>query len=338
MLANKPPPRLLDRVREKIRLRHYSYRTEKSYIGWIRRYIIFHGRRHPSVLGGPAVEAFLTHLAVHGRVSASTQNQALAAILFLYRDVLEQDLPWLTTVVRARRPRRRPVVLTREEVPSVLANMSGQYWLIASLLYGSGLRLLEVLHLRCKDLNLAQHIATVFDGKGQKDRVAMIPTTLVAPLQLQIAAVTAKHAEATRLGYARVELPSALARKYPRAPFELGWQYLFPASAPSRDPRSGAWRRHHLHESAVQRNVKAAVRAAKLDKPATCHTFRHCFAPFDRVSLRHSHSPGTPGTQQRPDDDDLHARTESRRPWCDQPDGRGRAASVKISRASDEIP
>ncbi len=278
MLANKPPPRLLDRVRDQIRLRHYSYRTEKSYVAWIRRYIIFHNRRHPASLGGPEVEAFLTHLAVKGRVSAATQNRALAAILFLYRDVLEQNLPWLASVVRARRRRRLPVVLTREEVQSVLANLSGQYWLIASLLYGSGLRLLEVLHLRCKDMNFAQRILTVVDGKGQKDRVTMIPSALIAPLELQRSAVAAKHAEATRLGFAGVELPAALARKYPRAPLELAWQYLFPASAPSCDPRSGAWRRHHLHESAVQRRVKAAVRAAKLGKHATCHTFRHCFA------------------------------------------------------------
>ncbi len=278
MRAKQPAPRLLDQVREKIRLKHYSYRTEKAYLGWIRRFILFHGKRHPTKMGGPEVEAFLTHLAINGRVAASTQNQALAAILFLYRDVLEISLPWLDSVVRARRRRRIPLVLSRTEVQAVLGNLGGEYWLVASLLYGSGLRLLECLQLRCKDLDLTARVVTVFDGKGRKDRRTLIPESLVEPLRLQIQSVDVRHRDATRMGYAGVAMPTALARKYPRAQYELGWQYLFPATTPSRDPRSGAWQRHHLHEASVQRRVKSAVRAAKIDKPATCHTFRHCFA------------------------------------------------------------
>jgi len=278
MRAKQPVPRLLDQVREKICLKHYSYRTEKSYLGWIRRFIRFHGKRHPREMGGPEVEAFLTHLAVSGGVAAPTQNQALAALLFLYREVLEINLPWLDSVTRARRHRRVPLVLTRTEAQAVLGNLNGEFWLVASLLYGSGLRLMECLQLRCKDLDLASRVITVFDGKGRKDRRTVIPESLVEPLRLQLQRVDARHQEATRLGYAGVAMPSALDRKYRRAQYELGWQFVFPAAAPSRDPRSGVWRRHHLHEASVQRRVKAAVRAAKLVKPATCHTFRHCFA------------------------------------------------------------
>ena len=271
-------PRLLDQVREALRLRHYSYRTEQQYVGWIRRFIIYHDRRHPAQLGGPQVEAFLSHLAVDRRVSAATQAQALAAILFLYKHVLNVDLPWLAGVVRATRPKRLPVVLSRLEVRGVLGKLHGKYWLIASLLYGSGLRLMEALRLRLKDLNLEQRLIVVRDGKGRKDRVTIIPDVLIEPLRLQLAEVREQHHVAVRLGFAGVELPLALARKYPQAHLELGWQYVFPAKRPSQDPRTGIWRRHHIYEDSLQRQVKQAVRAAGIDKPASCHTFRHCFA------------------------------------------------------------
>jgi len=271
-------PRLLDRVREALRLRHYSYRTEQQYVGWIRRFVIFNNRRHPAQLGGSDVEAFLTHLAVDRHVSAATQAQALAAILFLYKRVLNVDLPWLGGVVRATRPKRLPVVLSRQEVRQVLGRLQGQYWLIASLLYGSGLRLMEALRLRVKDVNLEQHLIVVRDGKGLKDRVTILPDTLLEPVRRQLEEVHELHRSAIRIGFAGVELPFALARKYPGAQLDIGWQYVFPAKRPSPDPRTGVWRRHHIYEDSLQRQVKAAIRAAGIDKPASCHTFRHCFA------------------------------------------------------------
>lgn len=271
-------PRLLDQVREAIRLRHYSYRTEQQYVAWIRRYIVFHGRRHPRELEGPAVEAFLTYLAIRRNVAAATQAQALAALLFLYKHVLNVDLPWLGNVIRARRPKRLPVVLTRAEVRRILAALDGNYLLIASLLYGSGLRLMEALRLRHKDVDLARSILLVRDGKGAKDRITVVPDSLRDALRRQLDVVSERHTVARSLGYAGVELPFSLARKYPRAHLELGWQYVFPAAQPGRDPRSGAWRRHHVHEDSVQRRIKHAVRAAGIEKPASCHTFRHCFA------------------------------------------------------------
>jgi len=271
-------PRLLDRVREAIRVRHYSYRTEQQYVAWIRRYILFHQRRHPSELGGAEVESFLSHLATQRQVAAATQAQALAAILFLYKHVLNLDLPWLGNVVRATRPKRMPLVLNRSEVRRVLAGLDGQYLLIASLLYGSGLRVLEALRLRVKDVDLERGILMVRNGKGAKDRVTVLPDSLREPLARQLAAVRERHAYARVHGFAGVELPDALQRKYPRAHLEFGWQYVFPATRPSRDPRTGAWRRHHLLLEAVQRRVKRAVQASGIDKPASCHTFRHCFA------------------------------------------------------------
>ena len=271
-------PRLLDRVREAIRVRHYSYRTEQQYIAWIRRYILFHGRRHPRELAGAEVESFLTSLATDRHVAAATQAQALAAVLFLYKHVLNVDLPWLGNVIRARRPKRLPLVLTRSEVRRVLDNMDGQHRVIASLLYGSGLRVLEALRLRVKDINLERWILLVRNGKGGKDRVTVLPDSLRESLRAQIAWVRERHADARKHGFAGVELPYALERKYPAAHLELGWQYVFPASRPSRDPRTGAWRRHHLRLESIQRAVKRAVRAAGIEKPASCHTFRHCFA------------------------------------------------------------
>ena len=271
-------PRLLDQMRERIRLKHYSYRTEQQYLGWVRRFVLFHGKRHPAELGGAEVEAFLSWLATAREVSASTQNQALAAILFLYRDVLGIRLPWLDGMVRAKRPQRLPVVLARDEVQAVLSHLVGTTWLGPSLLYGSGLRLMEALNLRIKDVELVRPQITVRDGKGGKDRVTVLPARVIDALAAHLVQVRSQHDEALRLGYAGVELPFALARKYPAAHLEWAWQYVFPAPRPARDPRTGAWRRHHLHPDGVQRRVRRAVRAAGLTQPASCHTFRHCFA------------------------------------------------------------
>jgi integron integrase len=273
-----PNPRLLDQVREAIRLRHYSYRTEQQYVSWIRRYILFHGKRHPSELGGDHVEAFLSHLAISRHVASATQAQALSAVLFLYKHVLNTPLPWMDSVVRAKRPKRIPVVLSRQECLTVLSHLDGPYGLVARLLYGSGLRILEALRLRVKDIDLHRRVVTVRDGKGAKDRVTVLPESMVSSLRLHLRQVRDRHALALTRGYGGVDLPYALEQKYPRAPFETGWQYVFPAASPSRDPRSGAWRRHHLSLKMMQRRVKMAVRAAGIEKPASCHTFRHCFA------------------------------------------------------------
>jgi len=268
----------MDQVRDAIRVRHYSYRTEQAYVGWIKRYIVFHGKRHPAELGAGEVRHFLSWLACDREVSAPTQAQALAAILFLYRHVLNADLPWVDNVVRARRPKHLPVVLTRAEVRRILAELRDDYWLVASLLYGSGLRLTEALRLRVKDLDLDRRELTVRSGKGGKDRVSVIPVSLIEPLRRQLVRVAIAHSEALARGYGGVELPFALERKYPRAHLEPGWQYVFPMSRPSRDPRSGAWRRHHMLEDTMQRKVKEAVRRARITKPASSHTFRHSFA------------------------------------------------------------
>ncbi|MEE1950121.1 integron integrase [Pseudomonas alcaligenes] len=271
-------PKLLDQVREQIRLRHYSIRTEAVYLEWVKRYIRFHKYRHPQEMGGPQVEAFLSDLAVRRDVSASTQNQALSAILFLYKQVLQIELPWMDGVIRARRPQRLPVVLTREEVASVLAQLDGTLWLIASLLYGSGMRLMEVLRLRVKDVEFARLEILIRDGKGQKDRVTMLPRKLAAPLELHLQRVRALHEQDLREGYGRANLPHALARKYPNAAAEWGWQFVFPSVNRSEDPRSGGIFRHHLHEKTIQRAVRNAVRRVGLHKPATPHTLRHSFA------------------------------------------------------------
>lgn len=272
------PPRLMDQVREAIRVRHYSYRTEQQYVAWIRRYILFHRRQHPRDLGGRHVESFLTHLATERQVAAATQAQALAAILFLYKHVLKVSLPWLKSVIRATRPKRLPTVLTREEVRRVLVHLDGMHGLVAKLLYGSGLRLLEALRLRFKDVDLARRTLMIRDAKGAKDRITLIPDSLVEEIRAHLSVVRHRHECARSKGFAGVDLPLALQRKYPRAHLELGWQYVFPAPRPSRDPRSGAWRRHHLDLKTVQRRVKRAVMMAGIEKPASCHTFRHCFA------------------------------------------------------------
>lgn len=272
------PPRLLDQVREAIRLRHYSIRTEQAYTDWIKRFILFHGKRHPREMGAAEVERFLTHLAVEGRVAASTQNQALSALLFLYREVLKVDLPWLGEMTRAKRPGRLPVVLTVEEVRRVLARIDGQQGLMADLLYGAGLRLLECVRLRVKDLDFEMRQITVRDGKGEKDRMTMLPQSVLEPLRAHLEKVKVLHAHDLEEGFGEVYLPYALDRKYPDASREWGWQYVFPAAGRSVDPRSGKERRHHVDEQTLQRAMKKAVRAAGLTKPASCHTLRHSFA------------------------------------------------------------
>ncbi|MDK9701731.1 MAG: integron integrase [Sulfuritalea sp.] len=271
-------PRLLDQVRGKIRLKHYSLRTEQTYVDWIKRFIRHFGKRHPRDLGAAEVEAFLTHLAVVGRVAASTQNQAKSALLFLYREVLGNELPWLDNVEQAKAPRRLPVVLTRDEIHAVLSRLSGTHWLIASLLYGTGLRLMECLRLRVKDIEFARGEILVRDGKGFKDRVTMLPESLSKPLEEHLSKVRALHERDVADGGGEVFLPYALSRKYPRAGREWRWQFVFPSGALSTDPRDGCIRRHHLQDQAVQRAMKQAVRDAGVVKPATPHTLRHSFA------------------------------------------------------------
>ncbi|MCL5801417.1 MAG: integron integrase [Gammaproteobacteria bacterium] len=277
-MTDKPSPKLLDQVRGKIRLKHYSIRTEQSYLDWIKRFILFHGKRHPKDMGPQDVEAFLTHLAVQGRVAASTQNQAKSALLFLYKEVLGIELPWLDNVERAKAPKRLPVVLTREEVQAVLTRLEGTYWLMASLLYGTGLRIMEAARLRVKDVDFARREILVRDGKGFKDRVTMLPSTLAEPLKAHLQRVKDLHQQDLEAGFGAVYLPYALDKKYPNAGRDWAWQYVFPAAKLSVDPRSGETRRHHLQDQAVQRAVKQAVRDAGLTKPATPHTFRHSFA------------------------------------------------------------
>lgn len=277
-IAGHQPPKLLDQVREKIRLKHYSIRTEQAYVDWIRRFILFHGKRHPAEMGAPEVEAFLTHLAVQGKVAASTQNQARSALLFLYRAVLGQELPWLDDVEQAKRPQRLPVVLTHAEVKTVLNHLRGTHRLLASLLYGTGMRLMEGLRLRVKDIDFDQQEVLVRDGKGAKDRVTPLPATLIQPLQNHLARVKTLHEQDLHAGYGAVYLPDALERKYPNANREWGWQYVFPSRQLSVDPRSGVTRRHHADEKGVQRAMQQAVRDAGLTKPATPHTLRHSFA------------------------------------------------------------
>jgi integron integrase len=265
-------------VRDVIRTRHYSIRTEQSYVHWVKRFILFHGKRHPTELSETEVAAFLTHLAVNRQVSPSTQNQALNALVFLYRYVLERPLGDILDAVRAKRPERLPVILTKAEVRKLFAHLDGPHWLPACLLYGSGLRLMECLRLRVKDLDFDHRAITVRCGKGGKDRVVTLPDPCIEPLKQQLALVRQLHSKDLQDGFGAVWLPHALARKYPRAASEFAWQYVFPASKRSVDPRSGVTRRHHLDESCLQRAIKLAIRKAGITKPASCHTLRHCFA------------------------------------------------------------
>jgi integron integrase len=265
-------------MREAIRLRHYSIRTEATYVDWARRFILFHDKRHPAELGAPEVAAFLTHLAVDRTVAASTQNQAKSALLFLYRVVLELQLPWLDEIVAAKDSRRLPVVLTPSEVRALLHQMTGTTGLVASLLYGTGMRLLEGLRLRIKDVGLERREILVRDGKGGKDRVTVLPENLILPLQQQMAQARALHARDVSEGGGRVWLPDALAVKYPNASRAWGWQWVFPSAAKSVDPRSGVVRRHHLNEASVQKAVAGAARRAGIVKPCSPHVLRHSFA------------------------------------------------------------
>ena len=270
--------KLLDQVRQAIRTRHYSYRTEEAYVGWIRRFILFHDKRHPAEMGAIEVSRFLTSLAVDRRVASSTQNQALAAILFLYKDVLDRDPGWLDDVVRAKRPRRLPVVLTRQEIQALLAALEGISWVMGTLLYGSGLRLMECCRLRVKDVDFGRGEVLVREGKGDKDRVTMLPSVVVPKLSAHLEWVRKLHAADLAVGLGRFTLPDALVRKYPLADREWGWQWVFPASTISADPRTGERRRHHLHESVPQRAIREARRLVGIAKPVGPHTLRHCFA------------------------------------------------------------
>lgn len=272
------PKKLLDQLRDTIRLKHYSYSTEKTYVHWARRYILYHNKRHPAEMGAAEIEAFLTYPAKEGYVSSSTQNQALNALLFLYRNVLQIDLPVPLHALRAKRSEHLPTVLSKDEVARVLAGMQGLHQLMAKLLYGCGLRLMECLRLRVKDIDFEQSQIIVREGKGEKDRATMLPTSLIQPLKNQITFVKNQHERDLAQGYGSVELPFALARKYPTAGKELGWQYLFPSERLSTDPRSGIVRHHHLDPSGLQCAVKAAAKLARIDKPVSPHTFRHCFA------------------------------------------------------------
>ncbi len=273
-----PPPRLLDQLRHAIRSRHYSIRTEQAYVDWARRYIRFHGLRHPAALGAGDVSAFLTHLAAERDVAAATQGQARSALLFLYREVLGVQLPWLDEVVSAERPRRLPVVLTPGEVRALLAEMQGAAGLVATLLYGTGMRLLEGLRLRVKDIAFERREITIRGGKGDKDRITMLPENLILPLQQQLSRAQALHQRDLDAGLGEVMLPHALGRKYPNAGRSWGWQWVFPSANVSVDRRSGVRRRHHLGDAGIQKQVALAARRAGIAKPCTPHVLRHSFA------------------------------------------------------------
>ena len=273
-----PPPKLLDRLREACRVRHYALTTEDTYHDWCRRFILFHNKRHPNEMGAAEINAFLTHLAVAGQVAASLQNQAFCAILFLYREVLQVDPGRIEGVIRARRSKRLPVVLTKPEVQIVLREFDGTYSLMAQLLYGSGLRLLECLRLRVKDLDFTRNEVTVRQGKGNKDRVTMLPESLKPKLLEHLERVRRLHGKDLAQGYGAVYLPEALSRKFPGAATEWKWQFVFPSSTRSADPRTGIVSRYHTHEGSVSRAITVAVRASGIGKRATSHSFRHSFA------------------------------------------------------------
>jgi integron integrase len=272
------PPKLLDQMRAELRVRHMSWRTEESYVGWARRFILFHGKRHPLEMGGPEVSAFLVHLAMERSVSASTQNQAKAALLFLYKRVLGVDLPWLGEVVQAKTSRRLPVVLSREEVRAVLERMEGTMGLPAALLYGTGMRVLEALRLRVKDVDFDRGEILVRQGKGGKDRVTVLPARLAAPLRAHLERVRALHAQDLAEGFGDVALPDGLAVKYPHAGRSWAWQWVFPSIHRSVDPRTGQERRHHLHLDSVSKALRKAARDVDLPRPVSPHVLRHAFA------------------------------------------------------------
>jgi integron integrase len=276
--VEKPPKKLLEQVSDVIRLKHYSYKTEKSYVNWMKRYIIFHNKRHPQEMGGREIEEFLAYLAVGENVAASTQNQALNAILFLYKEVLKQELDLKIDAVRAKRSRYLPTVLTKEEVLAIINNLSGVHQLVVKLLYGTGLRQTECLQLRVKDLDFAQQQLIVRDAKGMESRVTMLLTSLIEELRFHLQIVKRLHQQDLEKGYGSVYLPFALERKYKNADREWIWQFVFPSDRIAQDPRSKVIRRHHLHESGLQKALKQAVKTAGIDKRVSCHTFRHSFA------------------------------------------------------------
>jgi len=278
VLVEKPAPKLLEQVRAALRLRHYSIRTERAYVQWVIRFLRFHGLRHPSELGHREVTQFLSHLATEGEVAASTQQQALSALLFLYQVVLGLELPWLTEIVRPKKPKRLPVVLNPDEVQRILLAMRGTHALMAHLLYGSGMRLMECLRLRVKDIDFTRREILVREGKGNKDRVTTLPLSLVPALQAQLAEAQKLFAQDRRAGVEGVYLPHALERKYPGAGKSWMWFWVFPAASLARDPRSGLIRRHHALDKSLQRALKKAVVAAGITKPASVHTLRHSFA------------------------------------------------------------
>jgi integron integrase len=271
-------PRLFEEVRRRLRLKHYSLATERAYLQWIRRFILANDRRHPREMGGVDVERFLSALATERNVAASTQNQALSALLFLYREVLGMDLPWMENVVRAKRPRRAPTVLSQEEVRRLLAAMDGRSWLLASLLYGTGMRLMECLRLRVKDIDFDRSEVTVRDGKGGKDRRTMLPRSLIASLQREISRARELHEQDLAAGFGETRLPHALARKYPLAAKDFGWQFVFASVQRCRDPWDGCVRRHHFDDAALSRALKSARARAGIVKPLSAHTLRHSFA------------------------------------------------------------
>jgi integron integrase len=288
-MPDSTPPRLLDAVREAIRIRRYSLRTERAYVHWIRRFILFHDRRHPAGMGAAEVAAFLSHLATEGQVAAATQNQALAALLFLYKAVLSVDLPWLDDVVRARRPKRIPAVLERDEVQALFAQMQGEAALMARLMYGTGMRIGECVAVRVKDLNLARRELIVRDGKGGKDRVTVLPAALLGPLEAQLQASRRLFDEDRARRRPGVELPYALERKYRNAGKLWGWHWVFPQDHLSTDPRSGIVRRHHAYDQTLARAIAVAARRARILKPVTSHTLRHSFAThllYDGYDIR----------------------------------------------------
>jgi integron integrase len=272
------PTRLLDQVRTVVRTKHFSLSTERAYVGWIRRFILFHHKQHPREMAETEIRQFISHLAVDARVSASTQTVALSALLFLYREVLKQPLPFVDHIERAKPSKKLPVVFTRQEVQAVLARLDGTHYLIGCLLYGSGLRLMEALRLRVKDIDFERGEILIHEAKGAKDRVTMLPASIVENLQSHLKRVSVLHQSDLKVGLGKVSLPFALARKYPGAAREWGWQYVFPSVKLSRDPRSGEDRRHHLYPEHIQRVVMTAIRLAQISRNGSCHTFRHSFA------------------------------------------------------------
>ena len=275
--ARSEAPRLLDQMRSAIRVRHYSIRTEEAYLSWVNRFFRFH-RRHPKELGAEEINRFLTHLAVHDHVAASTQRQALSALLFLYREVLKLDPPWIEDIVRARQPKRLPTVLSKEEVAALLAHLEGTLQLIVMLLYGTGMRILECLRLRVQDIDFDLGNITIRNGKGRKDRIALLPSACRDRLRIHLDRVRDLHNQDSAEGFGRVYLPNALERKYPKAAADWRWQYVFPAGSRGVDPRTNSIRRHHLHESVVRKAIYGAVRKSGVSKKVSCHTFRHSFA------------------------------------------------------------